>query len=347
MKFKVGEIAQLIGAKVDGDPNVEITGLAKIEEGKPGTITFFANPKYESHIYTTSASAIIVPTDFALKSAVAATLLRTPDPYSAFTTLLGKASEMLQAKTGIESADHSYISESAQIGEDVYIGAFAYIGNGAKIGPGAKIYPHAYIGDHVSVGANTTIYANASVYLGCQIGANCIVHSGAVIGSDGFGFAPQKDGSYRKIPQTGIVQIEDNVEIGAGCTIDRATLGATIIRKGVKLDNLIQIAHNVEIGADTVIAAQTGVSGSTKLGKRCMVGGQVGIVGHLNLADQTSIGAQSGVSKSVQETGKALRGSPAQDYRQQLKSEVLFKNLEAMERRIRTLEQQLKNQERG
>lgn len=336
MKFKVGEIASLIGAEVDGDPSIEITGLAKIEEGKPGTLTFFANPRYEPHIYTTAASAIIVPTEFQPKTALAATLLRSADPYSAFTALLAKASEMIQAKSGIEQP--SFISDTAEIGQDVYIGAFAYIGAGATIGDGAKIYPHAYIGDGASVGAGTTIHPNVSVYFGCQVGAHCILHAGAVIGSDGFGFAPQPDGSYKKIPQTGIVRIEDHVEIGAGCAIDRATLGETVIRTGAKLDNLIQVAHNVEIGAHSVIAAQAGISGSTKLGKHCMVGGQVGIVGHLELADQTRIGAQSGVSKSVKKTGQALRGSPAQEYNRQLRSEVLFRNLQQLADRIRELE---------
>lgn len=345
MKFKVGEIAHLLGAKLEGDPQVEISGLAKIEEGQPGTLTFLANPKYESHIYATGASAVIVAADFVPKSPVPAVLLRCEDPYSAFTALLAKAAEMIQNKTGIESP--VYIPESAQIGKDVYIGAFAYIGEGAKIGDGARIYPHAYIGDQASIGNGTTIHPHVTVYYGCQIGADCIIHSGTVIGSDGFGFAPQKDGSLKKIPQTGIVRIEDKVEIGSGCSIDRATLGETVIREGVKLDNLIQVAHNVEIGAHTVIAAQTGVSGSTKLGRNCMVGGQVGIVGHIHLADGTRIGAQSGVSKSTEDKGKALRGSPAQDYRQQLRSEAVFRNLDELARKVHALEQQLKDRESG
>lgn len=340
MKLTVGEIAHLIGAEVDGDGTLPITGLAKIEEGQPGTITFFANPKYESFIYSTQASAIIVPADWEPRESVSPTLLRSKDPYSAFTALLQKANEMLQQKSGIESP--SFIHETAKVGKDVYIGAFAYIGAGAVVGDGAKIYPQTYVGDYARVGTNSTLYANVALYHACQVGANCIVHSGAVIGSDGFGFAPQGDGSMKKIPQTGIVRVEDNVEIGAGTVIDRATLGETVIREGVKLDNLIQIAHNVEIGAHTVIAAQTGVSGSTKLGKNCMVGGQVGIVGHLQLADRTQIGAQSGLSKSVKEPGKAFRGSPAQDYRQQLRSEAVFRNLDALARKVHELEKQLK-----
>lgn len=339
MKLNVGQIAQLLQAEVEGNAELEIHGLAKIEEGSPGEITFLANPKYEQFIYSTEASAIIVSNDFQARQPLEATLIRCKDPYSAFTTLLGKAVEMIQNKTGIEQP--CFIHETATIGEDVYIGAFAYIGAGVKVGDGAKIYPNTTLGDQVSVGPGSIIYANVSVYYGCQIGAQCIVHSGAVIGSDGFGFAPQADGSLQKIPQTGIVRLEDQVEVGAGTVIDRATLGETVIRKGVKLDNLIQIAHNVEVGAHTVIAAQTGISGSTKLGKNCMVGGQVGIVGHLNLADRTRIGAQSGVSKSTTEAGKALRGSPAQDYRQQLRSEAVFRNLDALARKVHQLEQQL------
>ena len=343
MKLKVGEIAQLLGAETEGNTELEIHGLAKIEEGRPGEITFLANPKYEPYIYSTGASAIIVSLDFKAKQAVKGTLIRCKDPYSAFTVLLGKAMEMIQNKKGIEQP--SFIHETATIGEDVYIGAFAYIGAGARIGDGAKIYPNAHIGDQASVGKGSIVYANASIYYGCQIGNECIIHSGAVIGSDGFGFAPQGDGSLKKIPQTGIVRLEDQVEVGAGTTIDRATMGETVIRKGVKLDNLIQIAHNVEIGAHTVIAAQTGVSGSTKLGQNCMVGGQVGIVGHLNLADGTRIGAQSGVSKSIADKGKALRGSPAQDYRQQLRSEAVFRNLDDLARRIHQLEKALLDKE--
>lgn len=339
MKFKVGEIARLIGATVDGDADVLITALGKIEEGRPGDLTFFANPKYEPYLYTTQASAIIVQDSFQPKSPIGAVLLRSADPYSAFTALLQKVTAFLQDKKGIESP--SFISPSATLGEDVYVGAFAYIGAGAKIGKGAKIYPHAYIGDQVHVGEGSVIHPNVTVYYGCQIGSHCTVHAGSVIGSDGFGFAPQPDGSFAKIPQTGIVRLEDHVEVGANTTIDRATLGETVIRQGAKLDNLIQIAHNVEVGANTVIAAQTGISGSTKLGKNCMVGGQVGIVGHLKLADRTSIGAQSGISKSVDEPGKAFRGSPAQDYKKQLRSEAVFRNLDDMAKRLAELERQL------
>ncbi len=339
MKFKVGEIAGMIGAQIEGDSEQMINSLSKIEEGSPGSLTFLANPKYESFVYETKASAVIVGSDFEPKQAITATLLRCKDPYMAFAALLQRFMAFVQNKSGIEQP--SYISESAEIGQNVYIGAFAYIGNGVKIADGAKIYPHTYIGDFASIGEGSTIYANVSVYYGCKIGKHCIVHSGAVIGSDGFGFAPKADGQFQKIPQTGIVRLEDHVEIGAGCTIDRATLGETIIRRGAKLDNLIQVAHNVEIGENTVIAAQAGISGSTKIGNNCMIGGQVGIVGHIKLADGTKIGAQSGVSKTVEEKGKALRGSPAQDYKLQLRSEAVFRNLDALDKRLHLLEKEI------
>lgn len=339
MKFKVGEIAGMIGAQVDGESELWISSLSKIEEGSPGSLTFLANPKYESFVYETKASAVIVAMDFEPKQPLTATLLRCKDPYMAFAALLQQFMAFVQNKSGIEQP--SFIAPTAEIGSNTYIGAFAYIGHGAKIADGAKIYPHTYIGDYASVGEGSTIYANVSVYYGCKIGSQCIVHSGAVIGSDGFGFAPKPDGQFQKIPQTGIVRLEDHVEIGAGCTIDRATLGETIIRRGAKLDNLIQIAHNVEIGENTVIAAQTGVSGSTKIGNNCMIGGQVGIVGHIKLADGTKIGAQSGVSKTVDAPGKALRGSPAQDYKQQLRSEAVFRNLDTLDKRLFALEKEI------
>ena len=343
MKFKVGDIATMIGAQVVGDAEQWISSLAKIEEGNPGSLTFLANPKYESFLYTTQATAVIVSSDFQAKQPVSATLLKAKDPYMAFAQLLQRFMQFVQNKSGIEQP--SFIAETAQIGKNVYIGAFAYIGNGAIIGDGVKIYPHTYVGDYAAVGEGSTLYANVSLYYGCKIGKHCIVHSGAVIGSDGFGFAPQPDGQFQKIPQTGIVRLEDNVEIGAGCTIDRATLGETVIRKGAKLDNLIQVAHNVEIGENTVIAAQTGISGSTKIGNNCMIGGQVGIVGHIKLADGTKIGAQSGVSKTVEEKGKALRGSPAQDYKLQLRSEAVFRNLDAIDKRLHQLEKAIANRQ--
>lgn len=341
MKFTVNEIAALLGASVIGDGSLEINDLAKIEEGKPGTITFLANPKYLPFIYTTQASAVIVHSDFVPEHPVSSTLLKVADPYSAFTTLLETARAILNDKKGIEQP--SFISPTATVGNNCYIGAFAYIGHHAKIGNRVKIYPNAYIGDGVEVGDDSTIHPNVTVTQGCKIGKDCIIHAGSVIGSDGFGFAPQADGTLKKIPQTGIVRLEDNVEVGACTTVDRATLGETVIRKGAKLDNLVQIAHNVEVGENTVVAAQSGVSGSTKLGKNVMLGGQVGVVGHIHLADGTKVGAQSGVSKSVTEKDRALRGSPAQDLKKQLRSEALFRNLEEMARKISELEQKLKN----
>ena len=341
MKFTVKEIAVLLGAEVVGNPHQEIAELSKIEEGKPGTISFLANPIYIPYLYTTKASAVIVASDFEPQEKVSCTLLKVEDPYSAFTLLLKKVQEIVQKKVGIEQP--SFIAESATVGSDCYVGAFAYIGSGAKIGNNVKIYPNVYVGDHAVIGDNSVLYPNSTLYFGSRIGKNCIVHAGSVLGSDGFGFAPQADGTFEKVPQTGIVVLEDDVEIGAGVTIDRATLGETVIRKGVKLDNMVQVAHNVEIGSHTVIAAQAGISGSTKLGKNCKVGGQVGIVGHIHLADGTQIGAQSGVSKSVSTPNEALRGSPAQAYRQQLKSEVHFRRLDEMWKKIITLENEIDN----
>lgn len=343
MQFTLREIAALLGGKVEGDPETPIHDLSKIENGRSGTITFLANPKYTPHIYTTHAAAVLVADNFQPTAPVPCALVRVKDPYVAFTILLEKISELIRNKIGIEEG--ALIHPQAVIGQDVYIGAGACIAAGARIGDQARIYPGAYIGDNAEIGSGTVIYANVSVYYGCKIGSNGIIHSGTVIGSDGFGFAPQADGSLKKIPQTGIVLIEDNVEIGANCTIDRATLGATIIRKGAKLDNLIQVAHNVEIGENTVIAAQTGVSGTTRIGRGCMIGGQVGIVGHIQLADGTRVGAQSGISKSVTQPGRILRGSPAQEFQKQLRSEALFRQLDEMAKKIATLEQILQEKE--
>lgn len=340
MKFTLAEIAAFLGGRIEGDPGVEIHTIAKIEEGHPGAITFLANPKYTEFIYTTAASAVIVQDSFAPRTALKPALVRVADPYLAFTQLLEKAQGMNGNRKGIEQP--SFIHPTARIGKDVYIGHFVAIGAGAVISDGARIYANASIGEGAQVGPGTVIHSNVALYHGCIVGARCIIHSNSSIGSDGFGFAPQADGSLKKIPQTGIVRIEDEVEIGAGCTIDRATLGETLIRKGVKIDNLVQVAHNVEIGESTVIAAQAGISGSTRIGKYCMIGGQVGIVGHIQLADFTKIGAQSGVSKTVTQPHTNLRGSPAQEYRAQLRSEVLFRQLEQMEARIRELEQKMK-----
>lgn len=339
MQFTAAQIAGLIQARIEGDAEVVISDIAKIEEGRAGALSFLANPKYEQYLYTTAASVVIVNESLVLSASVKATLLRVPDAYAAFAKLLEIYNEAMAAgsrKSGIEQP--SFISPAAKLGSDVYIGAFAYIGEKASIGEGVRIYPGAYIGDGVIIEKDAVIHPGVRIYHGCRIGERVIIHAGTVVGADGFGFAPQADGSFKKVPQMGNVVIESDVEIGANTTIDRATMGSTIIRKGVKLDNLIQIAHNVEIGEHTVVAAQTGISGSTRIGRNCMIGGQVGIVGHINIADNTRINAQSGLSKSVTESGTAVTGSPAFDYRSALKSQAVFKNLPELLQRIQQLE---------
>jgi UDP-3-O-[3-hydroxymyristoyl] glucosamine N-acyltransferase len=337
MKLSVAQIAELLDAEIIGDPTIEVDSVSGLEAGRKGSISFLANPKYLPFLFTTAASAVLVSQDFVPEKPVSAVLLKVPDPYSAFSRLLSLAeAEQMRQRKGIESP--SYIADTAELGKDVYVGAFAYIGENAKIGDHVRIFPNVYIGDGAEIGDHTILYPNAVIYRSCKVGKNCIIHAGAAIGSDGFGFAPQADGTYVKIPQTGTVELGDGVEVGANTTVDRATLGVTLIGEGVKLDNLVQIAHNVEIGPHTVIAAQTGISGSTKLGARCMLGGQVGVVGHIQLADGTRIGAQSGVSKSVKQPDTALRGSPAQEYRKQLRTEVLLRKLEEMHDRISRLE---------
>jgi len=340
MRFKAHQIAQFLQGTVQGNPDAEVWQVCKIEEGVTGGLSFLANPKYLSFIYDTQASIVLVNQDFVAEKPVSATLIRVADAYSAFTQILELyQSQWLQSKRGIEQP--SFIAPEVHLSEDVYVGAFSYIGSQAKIGNNVKIFPHSYIGDNAVIGDNTVVYAGVKVYSHCIIGKNCILHSGCVIGSDGFGFAPQNDGSYKKIPQIGNVFIEDNVEVGANTTIDRATLGSTYIREGVKLDNLIQIAHNVEIGKHTVIAAQTGISGSTKIGRCCMIGGQVGIVGHLKIADGTQIGAQSGISNDIDEPKTAWRGSPAQLYRKQLRTEVLWRKLPEIFQELQELKKEI------
>lgn len=352
MQFTALQIATLIKGKIEGDPDAKVSHVAKIEEADAGSLSFIANPKYEEYLYTTNASIIIVNDTLEVLEQVKPTLIRVKDAYSGFASLLEKYNDIISRKgrNGIEQP--SFVSKSASIGKDVYVGAFTYIGENVIIGDNVKIYPGCYIGDNVVINEDSRMFAGVKIYDGCSIGSRVILHSGAVIGGDGFGFAPQKDGTYRKVPQIGNVIIEDDVEIGANTTIDRATMGSTHIRKGVKLDNLIQIAHNAEIGENTVIAAQTGVSGSTKLGKNCIVGGQVGIVGHIQLADGTRINAQSGLSKSVNEPNQALTGSPAFDYKSSLRSQAIFRNLPELQQRLYKLEEmvaqlssQLNNQE--
>ncbi len=340
MTFSATQIAQLIQGRVEGNGDMTVSGFGKIEEAGQQQLAFLANPKYEDYLYTTQASIVIVNEGLELKQAVNATIIRVPDAYTAFATLLDAYQQMQQQQlVGIQQP--SFIDDSAQLGEQVFVGAFAYIGKNASIGKGAKIYPQVFIGDNVSVGESAVLHPGVKVYHQCKIGKKVIIHAGAVIGSDGFGFAPQADGSFKKVPQTGNVVVEDFVEIGANTTIDRATIGSTTIQAGAKIDNLVQIAHNVVVGNNTVIAAQAGISGSTHLGKNVMVGGQAGIVGHLQIADGARINAQSGVTKSLKQPNTAVTGSPAFDYTTALRSQVAAKHLPDMEKRLKELEKQL------
>lgn len=336
------QIAGLLQGVVDGNPDAKVSKLAKIEEGTPGSLSFLGNPKYTEYIYTTAASIVIVKKDFEPERPLqeGTTLVRVEDPHSSFAVLLDHYNQIKQKKAGIE--EPSFIAESATVGENVYIGAFSYIGENSTIANNAKIYPGAYVGDNVSIGEGSVIYAGAKVYSDCIVGKDCVVHSGAVIGADGFGFAPNSANNYKKVPQIGNVILEDHVEIGALTAVDRATLGSTIVRKGVKLDNLIQVAHNVEIGENTVIAAQTGIAGSTKMGKNMMVGGQVGIIGHLNLAEEVKIAAQSGIGHNIEEKGKIVQGSPAFSIGDYKKSYVMFRKLPEIYARLSELESELK-----
>lgn len=341
MQFSAAQIALLVNGKTEGDPNAAVGSFGKIEEAVKGQLAFLANPKYEEHLYTTGASVILINEALELKQPVSATLVRVPDAYTAFASLLAKYQELeAQQLAGIQ--EPSYISKTARLGEKVFIGAFAYVGEGVVIGNQVKIHPQVYIGNNVTIGDHTVLHPGVKIYHGCVIGANVTIHAGSVIGGDGFGFAPQADGSFKKVPQIGNVVVEDYVEIGVNAAIDRATIGSTIIRTGAKLDNLIQIAHNVDVGQYTVIAAQAGVSGSTKLGKGVMIGGQAGIVGHLHIADGARINAQSGVSKSIKIKGGAVTGSPAYDYTSALRSQAISRNLPEMEKRLKELEEQLR-----
>jgi UDP-3-O-[3-hydroxymyristoyl] glucosamine N-acyltransferase len=336
MQFTASQIAALINGKIEGDANASVSSFGKIEEATQGQLSFFANPKYEEYLYSSGASIIIINAAFELKQSVRATLIRVPDAYSAFAILLSEYQKMAQQQmSGIQ--EPVYVSKSASYGKNVFIGAFAYLGDNVIVGDNSKIYPNVFLGNNVKVGAGSIIHPGVKIYNDCVIGNNVIIHAGTIIGSDGFGFAPQADGSFKKVPQIGNVIIEDNVEIGANTTIDRATMGSTIIRTGAKLDNLIQIAHNVEVGNSSVIAAQAGISGSTKIGKAVMIGGQAGIVGHINIGDGARINAQSGVSKSL-DAGKAVTGSPAYDYTSALRSQAISRNLPELERRIKELE---------
>ena len=338
MKFTAEQIAGILEGTVIGDSNVEVSTLAKIEEGTEGSLTFLANPKYKPFIYSTKASITIVNSDFEPEEDLSTTLIKVEDAYKAFTKLLEYYNQIKLNKSGIENP--SYISESAKVGENVYVGAFSYIGNNVRLGDNVNVFPNSYIGDNVVVGDNTIIFSGGKIYSECVIGNDCVINSGAIIGADGFGFAPDENGEYSKVPQIGNVILEDNVDIGAGTTIDRATLGSTVIRKGVKLDNQIQIAHNVEIGKNTVIAAQTGIAGSTKIGENCQIGGQVGIVGHITIGNNVKIQAQSGIGRSIKDN-EVLQGSPALAYGDYNKSYVHFKNLPKIVKNINDLEKKL------
>ncbi len=325
MELTAKAIADFLKGEIEGNPDVKVSNVAKIEEGKPGTLAFLSNPKYEKYLYTTSASVVLINKDFILERPVNATLIRVNNAYESFAKLLELASSMQKGKIGIHP--QAIVEPTAKIGKSVYIGAFSYIGEGAIIGDNVKIYPQCYVGDRSSIGNNCTVYAGVKLYDSCIIGNNCIIHAGTVIGSDGFGFAPQADGSYQKIQQIGNVVIEDNVEIGANATIDRATMGSTVIKKGVKLDNLIQIAHNVEIGENTVMAAQSGIAGSTKVGNGCLFGGQVGVAGHITIADGVKLSAKAGVTNNLKTPGEVLIGAPAINAKMFSKSFIYFKNL--------------------
>jgi UDP-3-O-[3-hydroxymyristoyl] glucosamine N-acyltransferase len=341
MQFTAAQIASIIQARIEGNADAVVGSFGKIEEARQGQLAFLANPKYEDYLYTTGASIIIINQQQELKQPVNATLLRVQDPYTAFATLLATYQEMIaQQMTGIQQP--SYIDSSAKLGEHIFVGAFAYIGEGVRMGDHVKIYPNVYIGNNVQIGHHTILHPGVRIYHDCVVGNFVNIHAGTVIGSDGFGFAPQSDGSFKKVPQIGNVVIEDHVEIGANATIDRATMGSTLIKSGAKLDNLIQVAHNVEVGYNTVIAAQAGVSGSTKIGNNVMIGGQAGIVGHIQIADSVKINAQSGVSKSIKTPHSAVTGSPAFDYTSALRSQAVTRNLPELEKRIIELENLVK-----
>ncbi|MBL7923576.1 MAG: UDP-3-O-(3-hydroxymyristoyl)glucosamine N-acyltransferase [Bacteroidia bacterium] len=338
MEFTAQQIADLLQGIVEGNPGEKVSKLSKIEEGSPGSLTFLANPAYTHYIYNTEASVVITNRDFQAEKPVRATLVRVENAYQSFAKLLDVYNTIRRNKTGIEQP--SFMDPSAHAGVEIYLGAFSYVGKNVKLGDRVKIYPNSYIGDNCVIGNDTTLFPGVKVYSDCIIGNNVTLHAGVVIGGDGFGFQPN-DGNYQKVAQIGNVIIEDHVEIGANSTIDRATLGSSIIRKGVKLDNLIQVAHNVEIGENTVIAAQTGIAGSTKIGKNCMIGGQVGIVGHLQIADGVKIAAQSGVGSSITRSGEILQGSPAFNISDYKRTYVLFRKLPELEKKISDLQKTL------
>lgn len=341
MEFTAATIAGFLKGDIEGDADIKVNTIAKIEEGRKGALSFLSNPKYEQYIYETKSSIVLVNKSFVPTSKISATLIKVDNAYEAFASLLKLVDQSRPRKKGIHAT--AIIEPNAKVDSDVYIGPYAYIGENCKIGKGCSIYPHVYVGDNTELGNDCTINPGVKIYHDCIIGNGCIIHAGSVIGSDGFGFAPQGENEFMKIPQLGNVILEDHVEIGANVTIDRATMGSTIIRKGVKLDNLIQIGHNVEIGENTVMAAQTGISGSTKVGKNCMFGGQVGLAGHLKIANGTKIGAQGGILGDVKEENTIIIGSPAIELKQFLKASVIFKKLPEMKMKIDSFEKELES----
>lgn len=341
MEFTAATIAGFLKGEIVGNPETVVNTVAKIEEGHKGALSFLANPKYEHYIYTTKSSIVLVNNSFVASSEIEATLIKVENAYEAFASLLRLVDQSRPRKKGIHPT--AVIEPSAKLGSVAYIGPYSYIGENCIIGDGCSIYPQVYIGDNTRLGNNCTLYSGVKIYHECILGEGCTIHAGSVIGSDGFGFAPQSDSEFMKIPQLGNVILEDHVEIGANVTIDRATMGSTIIRKGVKLDNLIQIGHNVEVGENTVMAAQTGIAGSSKVGKNCMFGGQVGIAGHLKISDGTKIGAQGGIAGDVKEENTAIIGSPAIDFRLFLKSSVIFKKLPEMKMKIDRIEKDIES----
>jgi len=340
MEFKAGDIASMLQGTVEGDAEAKVWKLARIEEGEPGALSFLANPKYTPYIYSTASSVVIVNNSFEAEHPLTATLIRVPDAYSGFARLLEIYNEVQRNKTGI--SEKASISPSSVLGKNLYIGDFAFIGENVKIGDNVKIYPQVYIGDNVSIGEGTIVFPGVKLYSETQVGMQCTIHAGVIIGGDGFGFAIQSGNDYKKIAQIGNVIIEDNVEIGSNTTIDRATMGSTILRKGVKLDNLIQVGHNVEIGENTVIAAQSGIAGSTKIGRNCLIAGQVGIIGHLVIADDVKIAAQSGIGSSITVPGTVMMGSPAFEISRYRKAYIHFRNFHKLAEKIDELEKQVK-----
>jgi UDP-3-O-[3-hydroxymyristoyl] glucosamine N-acyltransferase len=340
MEFNAETIAQFLNGEIEGNPEAKVNNVAKIEEGYPGAISFLANPKYEHYLYTTKSTIVLVNRSFVPSGNVEATLIRVDNAYDAFASLLRLVDQARPRKKGIHPT--AIIEKSAHLGKDIYVGPYAYIGENCVIGDGSSVYPHVFIGDNTRLARNCTLYPGVTIYHDCILGENCVVHAGTVIGSDGFGFAPQSDSEFMKIPQLGNVVIEDNVEIGANSAIDRATMGSTVIRKGVKLDNLIQIGHNVEIGENTVLAGQSGIAGSTKVGKNCMMAGQVGVAGHLKVADGAIIGAKSGIAGDIKKENSVMLGYPAFEHKDYLRSSVIFRKLPDLKARLEELEKQIK-----